>query len=186
VYEVDASRRTTAVNAYVTGLGMTKRVVLYDTLLEHFTREEARLVVAHELAHGHYRDVRRGLAHVALATPASAFAIARLAERLGTPTAYAATGSPAGLPALALAAGVVSAAVGVVSNQLSRRIEARADSFSLRLTDAPEAFVSFERKIALRNLADPAPPRWLTALLGTHPSTARRIGIAKAYQQGAR
>ena len=49
VYEVDASRRTTAANAYVTGLGSTKRVVLYDTLLENFTRDELRLVVAHEL-----------------------------------------------------------------------------------------------------------------------------------------
>ena len=51
VYEVDASRRTTAANAYVTGLGHTKRVVLYDTLLKDFTPAETRLVVAHELGH---------------------------------------------------------------------------------------------------------------------------------------
>ena len=57
VYEVDASRRTTGANAYVAGLGRTKRVVLYDNLLEDFTRDEVRLVVAHELGHVHYRDV---------------------------------------------------------------------------------------------------------------------------------
>jgi STE24 endopeptidase len=57
---MDASRRTTAANAYVAGLGQTKRVVLYDTLVENFTREELRLVVAHELAHVHYRDVPTG------------------------------------------------------------------------------------------------------------------------------
>ena len=60
VYEVDASRRTTAANAYVTGLGHTKRVVLYDTLLKDFTPAETRLVIAHELGHVHFRDVPHG------------------------------------------------------------------------------------------------------------------------------
>ena len=175
VYSVDASRRTTAANAYVTGLGATKRVVLYDTLLEGFSRDEIRLVVAHELAHVAHRDVPRGLALVALVAPAGTHAVARLAERLG--------GS---VPALALAAGLVSAPVGLLGNALSRRMEARADSFSLQLTDAPAAFVSFERGIALRNLAEVDPPRIVTALLGTHPSTMDRIGIAKAYESGAR
>jgi STE24 endopeptidase len=74
----------------------------------------------------------------------------------------------------------------VLSRQLSRAVEARADSSALRLTDAPQAFISFERSIALRNLADPAPPRWLSLLLGTHPPVTSRIGIALAYEQGAR
>ena len=58
---MDASRRTTAANAYVTGLGHTKRVVLYDTLLDDFSRDETRLVVAHELGHVRYDDLPRGL-----------------------------------------------------------------------------------------------------------------------------
>ena len=61
VYSVDASRRTTGVNAYVTGLGPTKRVVLFDTLLERYSRDEIRAVVAHELAHVRHRDVLRGV-----------------------------------------------------------------------------------------------------------------------------
>ncbi len=76
---VDASRRTTAANAYVTGLGPTKRVVLYDTLIRDFSRAETRLVVAHELAHVRYRDVRRGLVYLALVAPPATFAISRLA-----------------------------------------------------------------------------------------------------------
>ncbi len=60
VYSVDASRRTTAANAYVTGLGPTKRVVLFDTLLDRYNRDEVRVVVAHELAHVRHRDVPRG------------------------------------------------------------------------------------------------------------------------------
>jgi STE24 endopeptidase len=76
--------------------------------------------------------------------------------------------------------------VTTVSNQLSRRIEARADTFSLTLTGAPEPFISFERRIALRNVADPQPAGWVTALLATHPPTLQRIGAAVAYERGER
>jgi STE24 endopeptidase len=176
VYVVDASRRTTAANAYVTGLGRTKRVVLYDTLLEHFDREETRLVVAHELAHVRHRDVLRGLGFVALVAPAGAFAGAQLAAQLARGAEASAI-----VPALALSFALVSAPVGLLANQLSRRVEARADAFSLRLTEAPEPFISFERRITVRNVADPDPPRWLR-ILSTHPSTVERIGIAEAYR----
>ena len=183
VYEVDASRRTTAVNAYVTGLGASKRVVLYDNLLTHFSRDETRLVVAHELAHVHHRDVPRGLLYLAMVAPCGLLAIALLTQRLAPPEDRI---GPAALPALVLSASLVSTPTNWIANGLSRRIEARADSFSLRLTGTPEPFVSFERNIALRNVAEPDPPRWVTALFGTHPSTVERIGIAKAYEQGAR
>ena len=82
VYQVDASRRTTAANAYVTGLGPTKRVVLFDTLLERFTEDEARVVVAHEFAHVRHRDVPRGLAYLALVAPAALQAASALTRRL--------------------------------------------------------------------------------------------------------
>ncbi len=65
---------------------------------------------------------------------------------------------------------------------MSRRMENRADTFSLRLTDAPDPFISFERKIVVRDLADPDPPKFLSALLASHPSTLQRIGIARAYE----
>jgi STE24 endopeptidase len=183
VYEVDASRRTTASNAYVTGLGLTKRVVLYDNLLKDFSRDEVRLVVAHELGHVHYRDVPRGLLHVALVAPLGLFAAAQLTGRLAPDEPRP---GPAALPALALSLAVISFGITVVGNQLSRRIEARADSFSLRLTNAPQPFIGFERGIAIRNVADPDPPDWLTFLLATHPPTVDRIGIAKAFEAGKR
>ncbi|MEN3281265.1 MAG: endopeptidase [Solirubrobacteraceae bacterium] len=183
VYEVDASRRTTASNAYVTGLGRTKRVVLYDNLLEDFSRDEVRLVVAHELGHVHYRDVPRGLLYVALVAPFALLAAAGLTRCLAPDEPRP---GPAALPALALSVAVVSLGVTTIANQLSRRIEARADSYSLRLTDAPEPFIAFERGIALRNVADPDPPDWLTFLLATHPPTVDRIGIAKSFEAGRR
>lgn len=180
VYEVDASRRTTGSNAYVTGLGRTKRVVLYDNLLEDFSRDEVRLVVAHELGHVHYRDVPRGLLFVVLVAPIGMFAAAQMTRRLAPEP------GPAALPALALSIAVVSLGVSTISNQLSRRIEARADSYSLRLTDAPEPFIGFEQGIAVRNVSDPDPPDWLTWLLASHPPTVERIGIAKSFEAGRR
>lgn len=184
VYEVDASRRTTAANAYVTGLGPTKRVVLYDTLLRRFSRDETRLVVAHELGHVHYDDLPRGLLYLALIAPTALFAAGQLTDRL-TP-GRTAPGAPAMLPAAALSLALVSAGVGVISNQLSRRVEARADTYSLRLTDRPGSFISSERRLAVQNLAEPDPPAWQTALLGTHPPTLARIGAAVAFERGAR
>ncbi len=183
VYAVDASRRTTAANAYVTGLGPTKRVVLFDTLLERFTEEEARVVVAHELAHVRHHDVPRGLAYLALVAPAALQAASALTARVRP-----AGGDPdiATLAALALSLGIVGAPLGVGAGLLSRTVERRADVFSLRLTDAPEAFIAFERKIVSQNLADPDPPRWLVALGSSHPPALQRVGVARAYERMAR
>jgi len=178
VYRMDASRRTTAANAYVAGLGETKRVVLYDTLLDGFPRDEVRLVVAHELAHVRYGDLPRGLLFVALVAPAGMFAVARLTDRLAPATGRDA--GPVTLPALALSVAVVATAVGWASNQLSRQVEARADSEAVRLTGEPRTLVRFERRIALRNVSDPDPPGWVTFLFATHPPVVERIGIGVA------
>jgi STE24 endopeptidase len=176
VYSIDASRRTTAANAYVSGLGPTKRVVLYDTLLDRYSRDEIRLVVAHELGHVRYRDVPRNVAYAAVVAPGAALAVQRLSWALS-----AERGTPGALPAMALAATLVSAPLGLVGNRLSRALERRADQFSLELAGAPEAFISFERTIALQNVADLDPPRWVSRLLASHPPTLERIGAAVAF-----
>jgi len=177
VYEMDASKRTTAANAYVAGLGSTKRVVIYDNLLEDFTPEQARIVVAHELAHVHYSDVPNGLLYLLLVAPFGFFAVTRLADR------WAGAEPRRWVPALALALGVVSTPVTMISNQLSRDVEARADAYALRLTgeSAAEPFIGFQRRITVTNVGDPDPPGWVHGLLGTHPTAVQRIGIAQAY-----
>ncbi|CAA9480334.1 MAG: hypothetical protein AVDCRST_MAG85-627 [uncultured Solirubrobacteraceae bacterium] len=193
VYVMDASKRTTAANAYVAGLGGTKRVVLYDNLVEGlpraeggldrrdentFTREEVELVVAHELAHVHYDDVPNGLLFLAIVAPAGMFAVSRLTSAW-TPRGAS---TAAAIPALALSLAIVVPVVTTISNQLSRRVEARADTYALELTGEADAFIGFERRIALRNVSDPEPAAWRTWLLSTHPSTIDRIGIGEAYK----
>ena len=175
VYEIDASRRTSAANAYVTGLGHTKRVVLYDNLLRDFTRDEVRLVVAHELGHVRHRDVPRGLLYLLIVAPFGMFAVARLGERLAPRDAG---GTPLALPALLLAVALVTPAITTISNQLSRAVERSADGFALGLTRDPETQIAFQRRIAVKNVSDPDPPGWVTFLLGTHPPTIERIGQA--------
>ena len=185
VYEVDASRRTTAINAYVNGIGSSKRVVLYDTLLKDLNRPERNSVVAHELGHVHGNDIRRGLIFVALVTPlalifASGMAGAIAARRGEVP------GQPAYLPAFALAIAATSFVLGIAGNQLSRAVEARADTFALELTDDPKGMIELQEQLADRNLSDPDPPDAFTFLFGTHPPTIERIGSALAWEQGER
>jgi STE24 endopeptidase len=180
VFSVDASRRTTAANAYVAGLGPTKRVVLFDTLLDRYSRDEVRVVVAHELAHVRNRDVARGVAYAALVSPAAALAMQRLSWELSPER-----GTAGALPALILSALLVGAPTGLIGNRLSRALERRSDDYSLALTAAPQAFISFERAVALQNLADLKPPRWLTSLMATHPPTAERIGAAVSYSEAS-
>jgi STE24 endopeptidase len=175
VYEMDASRRTTAANAYVNGLGSTKRVVIYDTLLKHFPPDAVRGVVAHELGHVHYRDVQHGLLYLLIVAPFGMLAVARLAERMDR------RGSP--VPAVALAIALLVPAITMISNQLSRGVEARADRFSMELTHDPQALIDFQRRITTQNVGDPDPPGWVSSLLGTHPTAVQRIGQALAFEQ---
>jgi STE24 endopeptidase len=178
VYRVDASRRTTGANAYVTGLGHTKRVVLYDNLIEDFSPAEVRSVVAHELGHVHYDDVPRGLLFLALIAPPGMLLVQRLTERL----APGARGADL-VPALALAVAVVAFGGQIAGNYLSRGVEARADAYALRLTDDPDAFVGLEKQLTIQNISDPDPPELLQALFGTHPTTLERLGYAEAYER---
>ena len=181
VYSVDASRRSTALNAYVGGLGPTKRVVLYDTLLDRAKTDELRSVVAHELGHVDHHDIPRGIAFVALIAPLGLL-FARevsdgLNERSGAPS-----GSPAALPAYALALGLASFVLSVPGNQLSREVERSADIFALELTDDPEGLIDLQKELTVSNVSDPDPPSALTFLFGTHPPAIERIGLAKAYE----
>jgi STE24 endopeptidase len=182
VYRVDASRRTSAANAYVNGLGHSKRVVLYDTLIDRFPHDEVMLVVAHELGHQKHDDLLRGLAWLALVAPAGTFLTQALAERLARADLATPRPGPAVLPAVALAVVLAGLGLGCASNVLSRQVEARADAFALDLTRDPADFVKFQRRIAERNIADPDPPGLFHVLFDTHPTTVERLGIGQAWR----
>jgi STE24 endopeptidase len=182
VYRIDASRRVRSLNAYVDGIGSTRRVVLYDNLLRKANRPELRSVVAHELGHVKHDDMLRGLAFLIVVAPLGLLFASELAGALLVRTGVERT-APAALPAYFLGLALAALVLGVPGNQLSRRVEASADTFALRLTHDPRALIELQRRLALSSVADPDPPAAVTALIGTHPSTVDRIGAALAYEE---
>jgi STE24 endopeptidase len=180
VLVADASRRTTTANAYVTGIGPTRRIVLYDTLLDgRFTEGEILSVSAHELAHVGERHLWKGLAWFALfAVPGTAL-LAWITERRGG------LADPRLVP---LGLAFVFAYVLVtqpLANVVSRRYEAEADWLALQATRDPESAVALERRFVTTSLSDPDPPAWVTYWLGTHPPPLKRIAMAEAAATSA-
>ena len=178
----DASRRTTTLNAYVSGIGSTRRIVLYDNLVHDVDREEVLAVVAHELGHARHHDVVLGTALGALGVVAG---VAALALLLDTPWLRRRAGvtGPADPAAVALIAALVALGgfvSGPAQNVVSRAIEARADLTGLEATHDPEAFRQVQRQLAIRSLADPTPPWFGYVWFATHPTVLQRLGIADA------
>jgi STE24 endopeptidase len=183
VLVADASRRTTALNAYVSGFGRTRRIVAYDTLLSTADPREVELVVAHELGHVVHRDVARGTALGAVGSAVGVCALAAvvtwrpLLDLAGVPR----FADPRSAWLLAAAAALGGAIAGPFARALSRRIESRADRHALALTGDPAHFIAMQRRLTVANVADPAPPRLLHALLSTHPTPASRISLARSH-----
>ncbi|MEU6345100.1 M48 family metalloprotease [Streptomyces sp. NPDC046977] len=177
VLVADASRRTTALNAYVSGFGRTRRIVAYDTLVATAPAGEVELVVAHELGHVKHRDVLRGTLLGALGAAAG---VCVLAAFLAAASPYAAD-DPRGLFLLAAAAAVGSALAGPLGCAVSRRAERRADRHALELTGDPAEFIAMQRRLTVANVSDPDPPRALHLLFGTHPTPVQRIAAARAF-----
>ncbi|HEY7421561.1 MAG TPA: M48 family metalloprotease [Gaiellaceae bacterium] len=175
VLVADASRRTTKVNAYVSGIGRTRRVVVFDTLLEAADPAAVEVVVAHEL--GHRRD-----GHVAkltlLAMAGAAVAVAALWAVLGTRMA-----DPRTLPEALLLLFALELAALAPGAGLSRRFERAADRCSLELTEQPAAFARAHLELARRNLSDLEPPRLVYLLLFSHPTAPERLALGRAWAE---
>ncbi|SCG47764.1 M48 family metallopeptidase [Micromonospora coxensis] len=187
VLVADASRRTKAVNAYVSGLGPTRRVVVYDTLLREATPAEVTSVVAHELGHARDRDVAVGTLTGALGAAAVVVGLYLLGSwrpltRLAGVDSVAEPRAFGLLIALVTLAGLIAAPVQAA---VSRRVEARADAHALALTGDPATFEAMQRRLAGVNLADPDPPRWEYLWSASHPSTVERMAAARAYAREA-
>ncbi len=183
VYVSDASRRTTRENAYFTGLGATKRVVLYDTLLRDDAPDEVALVVAHELGHWKHDDIWKGIALSLLGLAISLWLAARALDwaarrelfHLGGPADVAA------VPLFLLVIFALSLLALPIQNAISRSFESAADYTSLELTDNPAAFIRSEVRLARSNLADLNPPPLVVFWLYTHPPTVQRIRMAEEF-----
>jgi STE24 endopeptidase len=187
VLVADASRRTTALNAYVSGFGATKRIVVYDTLLRRADDAEVRSVVAHELGHAERRDVLHGTLLGALGAAAAAcflFVVltwAPLLRRAGVASAA----DPRVLALLLAVVAVVGFATAPAQLLISRRIEARADVHALDLTRDPATFIRMQHRLAVQNLSDLDPPALVYGLFASHPSAPQRMALARTWARSA-
>ena len=185
VLVADASRRTSTLNAYVSGFGATRRIVVYDNLLEQAPPDQVRTVVAHELGHAAEHDVRNGTLIGALAAAAGICALAGL---LAWPWLQqrADTGGPADPRGLALVLALVTVigfASGPMQSLVSRRIETRADVHALDLTRDPDTFAQMQRALALTSHADLEPPAVLFGMFASHPTAPQRIALARTWAE---
>jgi len=181
-----ASQRTTNVNAYVAGLGPTRRVVVYDTLLD-LPRDAVAAVVAHELAHREHEDVLRGVIGTSAALLPAAMLLAWWLRR---PRLVALVGarSPADprlVPVLVAGVAVLTLAGLPLANTWSRRAEAAADARALELTRDPSALIETFRIFVVSDLSWPDPPGVRTVLFGTHPPANERIRAVVGQAQRA-
>ncbi|HBY99239.1 MAG TPA: hypothetical protein DEP84_35745 [Chloroflexi bacterium] len=185
VLRVDMGRRTTAANAWVTGLWGTRRIVIGDTLLDRYSPDEVEAVLAHELGHVVHHDVWWSTLAVALAQVAGLFVIARVAGRLlarfGHHWGISRLSEPASAPLALLLISVLLVIGMPVVNAGSRWREAAADRYALQVTSNPAALTEFFRAIAAQNLSDPAPPRWHVWLFMSHPPLAERIAMVERF-----
>ena len=181
VYEWGLGDKTRRANAALVGTGRSRRILLSDTLLAHYTDDEIEVILAHELGHHAHRDIRNGLVLESLLIALACAAAAGALRILWRPLQLTGPTDVAGLPVLLLAAGVVSLLTTPALNAWSRRNEHRANRFALELTERPDAFVSAMRRLAAQNLAEERPSPTTLWLFHTHPPFEQRIQAARAF-----
>ena len=185
VLVADASRRTTALNAYVSGFGSTRRIVVYDTLLTTSTPREVELVVAHELGHAKRQDVLHGTLIGAFGGAAGVIGLylllswQPLLRRVGADGA----GDPRIIPLALLLGAATPLLLAPLTNIVSRHIEARADLHSLELTGDLATFAESEHRLSVTNLSDLDPNPLVYGLFFTHPSGPERIALAREWER---
>lgn len=177
VLVADASKRTTAENAYVAGIGASKRMVLYDTLVEAGGEDETAYVAAHELGHEAHSHIWKSVAVTTAALFAGFVFLRWLAGQSGV-WAWAGAigiGDARALPIVALLTVIGGLLFLPVQNTISRHFEREADRVAISLTGDPDTAVRVYRRLAFSNLADLRPPRLAVWTLFSHPPIPERI-----------
>ncbi|MCL5263855.1 MAG: M48 family metallopeptidase [Chloroflexi bacterium] len=189
VLQADMSRQTKAANAYFIGIGPTKRIVLWDTLLDNFSGDEVLTIVAHEMGHQVHNDIWRSIGVGAVFFLVGFYLlyrvlgplIGRFKDRFG----FSRLEDVASLPLALLLVGLLFFAAQPVQNTFSRYIEHEADRYALDLTHQNDVYANALDKLGRVNVSDPDPPAWIEFLFYSHPSLKKRIEFAREYRPWA-
>lgn len=187
VFEVDASRQSTKINAYVTGLLGTKRIVLYDTLIKNFTTDEIKFVMAHEMGHYLMNHMWKGLAVAILFIMVSLWLAGRLLpvtiSRLKDSLQFDRLGDYASLPLIAMYLIIFMFIFQPITNAASRWMEWQSDDYAMRTSgvDSETAVTAFD-KLSVFNLSDPDPSALVEFWFYDHPSLKKRMDFARNWK----
>lgn len=182
VYRIALSEETKKANAQLAGLGRTRRVLMGDTLLDHFTPEEIEVIFAHEIGHHVFHHVRK-LILAGLVSSAAGFwlcdrLLAAWVGRWEGPVAYAVMPVYA-FPLVMLILTLFRTVLEPVQNAVTRRFERQCDRYALERTGLREAYLSAFCKLARQNKDDPDPPRLEVLLFHSHPPIAERLAMGR-------
>ena len=181
VFELALSEKTKAANAALAGWGRTRRILLGDTLLNHYTPDEIEAVLAHELAHHRYHHLRKGILIECGFILLGFFLADNFLQMSLAPLDFRSKADLAAFPVMGLSFAVLAGILLPLVNGISRRYEFQADRFAAQLTGA-EPLISALQKLALQNLSDPEPPRWAEFLFYSHPAIGKRLETLKKGQ----
>jgi STE24 endopeptidase len=171
-------KETTAPNAEAVGIGSSRRVILWDTLVDgRFSRRQIRTVVAHELGHVKRNHILKGIGWFGLAAIPVAFLIAVATRRRGG--MY----SPEAVPVAIFVVIAIQVATIPLQNIVSRHVEAEADWIALETTRDPAAATGAFHELATASRTQPRPPAWSYVLFDNHPTVMQRLEMVKAWEE---
>ncbi|MEO8231985.1 MAG: M48 family metallopeptidase [Ignavibacteriota bacterium] len=181
VFTFDMSKNTKKANAAFTGLGKTKRIILGDTLLNNYLKDEIETVIAHELGHYKYKHIIKNILFGTVSSFITFFIISILYKNSLSWFEFESITQIAALPLLSLWAMIIGLIQSPIGNILSRNYEYEADRYAIESTLKPESFISTLNKLTDQNLGDREPHPFVEWFFYSHPSIKNRINAIKIF-----
>ncbi len=183
-FKEDMSKQTKKENAFLAGLGKTRRVVLGDNLMDNMSIPEIESIIAHEVGHYKFKHIWKGMA-IGLPQQLLVFFLLDLIMRTLFPEFLSSTRvNLTLLPMMAILVGVLSGLLfTIMSNAISRHFEAQSDRYALENINNPNSFLTALAGLADRNLANAYPSWWVKLLYYSHPPIGERLQMAENFQR---
>jgi Zn-dependent protease with chaperone function len=183
VYRWKLSEKSKKANAALTGLGSTRRIILADTLLDNYAPEEIEAVLAHEIGHHVHRHILKSIVVQAATTLLGFWAANWVLHYAVDHRMFEELSDFANLPLLAITATALSLVLMPALNAYSRFNERQADRYAFESIASVEPFISSMNKLALQNLAERTPSKWVEVLFHSHPAISKRVEAAEAWSR---
>ena len=181
VFTFDMSKNTKKANAAFTGLGKTKRIILGDTLLNNYSKDEIETVIAHELGHYKHMHIVKNILFGTVSSFLTFFIISILYKNSLSWFDFKSITQIAALPLLSLWAMIIGLIQSPIGNILSRKYEYEADRYAIESTLKPESFISALNRLTDQNLGDREPHPFVEWFFYSHPSIKNRVDAIKKF-----